>query len=831
MLRERKTLPGVKHQEVREYETRHRQTALKIAREGVVLLENKKSGEKPVLPLKKGTRIGLYGSGARKTIKGGSGSGDVNERSCVTIEQGLEHAGFVIEKKEWLDRYDQVKDASIESWKNGILARVNEVHPFTEIYFTTPYHGPEENKITENEMPEDAEAVLYVISRISGEGADRGNEPGDFLFSESEKENLKKLDETGKDLIVILNTGGLMDLTYLDGLHHVKAVIYASQGGMEGGTALGEILSGDVTPSGKLTDSWGSSYEMWPGYDQFGRNNGDVQTEYYNEGIFVGYRWFDATGKSLRYPFGFGLSYTDFEIKTEKVSVSGKQVQVEVSVKNTGNTYAGKETVQVYVEFSGKEGISHEKKRLAGFGKTDVLEPGESQKLTISFDGTALERFDQDESAWVVDQGDYGVLVGDSSADLVTAAVLRVEEDVVRMAVDHISPLQKELKEMEWTPQAVVYEEKLPVVVLKPENLAKEKKAPKENPYEAKAKELTEKLTAEQMIKLVCGKTGGAQAQAGAASVNVPGAAGETVEYLASEIGADQGVPGMALADGPAGVRLAQKYYTDANGQVEPVDIVDGIEHGLFAPEKVLTEGEEIYYQYCSAFPIGAMVAMTWNTELAYEMGLAAGEEMEEFQVALWLAPGMNIHRNPLCGRNFEYFSEDPLVSGRMAGAITRGVQTIPGKGTTIKHFACNNQEDNRMGVDSVVGERALREIYLRGFQYAIEETQPKALMTSYNLINGVHSANSYDLCTVSARKEWGYEGMIMTDWMTTTDGGSLSYVCMKAGNDMIMPGCAADHENIRQALNDGKLTMDELKACVVRIIRLALECEVKEQN
>ena len=224
-----------------------------------------------------------------------------------------------------------------------------------------------------------------------------------------------------------------------------------------------------------------------------------------------------------------------------------------------------------------------------------------------------MERFDQDESAWVVDQGDYGVLVGDSSTDLVTAAVLRVEEDVVRMAVDHISPLQKELKEMEWTPQAVVYEEKLPVVVLKPENLAKEKKASKENPYEAKAKELTEKLTAEQMI--------GAQAQAGAASVNVPGAAGETVEYLASEIGADQGVPGMALADGPAGVRLAQKYYTDANGQVEPVDIVDGIEHGLFAPEKVLTEGEEIYYQYCSAFPIGAMVAMTWNTELAYGTG------------------------------------------------------------------------------------------------------------------------------------------------------------------------------------------------------------------
>ena len=311
----------------------------------------------------------------------------------------------------------------------------------------------------------------------------------------------------------------------------------------------------------------------------------------------------------------------------------------------------------------------------------------------------------------------------------------------------------------------------------------------------------------------------------GSSSDMAPGAAGDTTSILLE----DRGIYNTILADGPAGLRLIPHFVVDADGKM--VSSGNPLEDAFNKNEIEVPEGGTEYFQYCTAIPVAALLAQSWNMDLIRKCGDIVGKEMEEFHISVWLAPGMNIHRNPLCGRNFEYYSEDPLVAGMCAAADTRGIQSHAGIGTSIKHFAANNQEDNRMGADSVVGERALREIYLRGFQYAIEETQPKALMTSYNLINGVHSANSYDLCTVSARKEWGYEGMIMTDWMTTTDGGSLSYVCMKAGNDMIMPGCAADHENIRQALNDGKLTMDELKACVVRIIRLALECEVKEQN
>ena len=452
MLRERKTLPGVKHQEVREYETRHRQTALKIAREGVVLLENKKSGEKPVLPLKKGTRIGLYGSGARKTIKGGSGSGDVNERSCVTIEQGLEHAGFVIEKKEWLDRYDQVKDASIESWKNGILARVNEAHPFTEIYFTTPYHGPEENKITENEMPEDAEAVLYVISRISGEGADRGNEPGDFLFSESEKENLKKLDETGKDLIVILNTGGLMDLAFADEFTNIRAIVQYVQAGQEGGNAFADVFTGEVTPSGKMTDTWAKTYNDYPGAEVFSYKSGNLMKEYYEEGIFVGYRYFDTFQIPVRYGFGYGLSYTDFAITAGTVSVSDlgtmdPKVSVEVNVKNSGDTYAGKEVVQIYASCPQGE-LVKEFRRLAGFGKTKLLAPGEEQQMRITFPLYQLASYSEDQAAWILEPGKYGIWVGNELNTSVLSGALELDQEAVMVQCENICPLKEELNEI-----------------------------------------------------------------------------------------------------------------------------------------------------------------------------------------------------------------------------------------------------------------------------------------------------------------------------------------------------------------------------------------------
>ena len=261
------------------------------------------------------------------------------------------------------------------------------------------------------------------------------------------------------------------------------------------------------------------------------------------------------------------------------------------------------------------------------------------------------------------------------------------------------------------------------------------------------------------------------------------------------------------------------KYYHVNNGSIVSMPFEFSLEGGLFYDDSKELPGER-YYQYCTAIPVGTLLAQTWNQELIREVGVMIGTEMERFGVTLWLAPGMNIHRNPLCGRNFEYYSEDPYISGTIAAAMTEGVQFNYGCGTTIKHFACNNQEDNRMGSDSVVSERALREVYLKGFEIAVKESQPMSIMTSYNLINGIHAANNYDLCTETARNEWGFKGMIMTDWTTTEHGDNCTASgCMRAGNDLVMPGCFGDHENLHRELAEGTLTIRDLKACIARLV------------
>ena len=254
-------------------------------------------------------------------------------------------------------------------------------------------------------------------------------------------------------------------------------------------------------------------------------------------------------------------------------------------------------------------------------------------------------------------------------------------------------------------------------------------------------------------------------------------------------------------------------------------DFLASFERGFFSQKK--EKKGTTYYQYCTAIPVGTLLAQTWNQDLLHEIGEMIGREMELFQVDLWLAPGMNIHRNPLCGRNFEYYSEDPLVSGMTASAFVRGVQSIAGRGATIKHFACNNQEDYRMGSDSILSERALREIYLKGFEIAVRDAQPMAIMTSYNMINGIHAANHYDLCTKAARDEWGFAGAIMTDWTTTNAtprGECTAAGCMRAGNDMVMPGMEMDFESIRTALADGTLDIMDLKRCIWNTIRIILQ-------
>ena len=577
-----------------------------------------------------------------------------------------------------------------------------------------------------------------------------------------------------------------------------------------------------MAPSGKLTDTWAKNYSDFPNAETFSHVNGNIETEKYEESIYVGYRYFDSFRVDVEYPFGYGLSYTEFALTQGTVCVDETSVHTQVTVTNTGDTYKGKEVVQIYVTCP-QDGMPKEYKRLCGFAKTDLLAPGESQEISISFPAKAVASFDEENGNWTVEKGLYGVWAGNSSAAINLIGTLQVAEDVVLENVDHICPLQEDLEEivrpedvvrtLEATWQKEAEDKGIVPVLFAPKPLEMTR---------IPANELVAKLTDEEMIAMVIGEVSKGQDNAlGAAGIMVPGAAGETSGVLEEKYD----VPGISMADGPAGVRLIKKYDVNPeNGQVYSMGLLGALEGGFFTEDEV-HEGADTYYQYCTAIPVGTLLAQTWNTELLEEVGQAVAVEMQEFGVAWWLAPGMNVHRNPLCGRNFEYYSEDPLVSGKMAAAITRGVQSKEGVGTTIKHFACNSQEDNRMGSNSILSERTLREIYLRGFEIAVKTSQPMAIMTSYNLINGVHVANCKDICTVAARKEWDFRGIIMTDWTTTMpQGGSLSWKCVEAGNDLIMPGWPGDSENIREALKNGSLKREDLQACVKRMLKVIFQ-------
>ena len=815
-----RTYSGSTSSAVSQREIENRVIARQAAAEGTVLLKNE-----GVLPLKKGERVALFGGGSVKTIKGGTGSGDVNEREVVSIYQGFADAGFELSNKVWLDNFAATYQKAREDWRAEILEDFEKTGKRSLIgaYSTHIFRMPTGDPMQESDF-EGVETGFYVISRTAGEDADRFNEAGDYYLTDMEKEQLTYLSQHVKNVAVIVNTGGQIDLSFVDAIPNLRVLLVISQPGMEGGHALADVVSGDVTPSAKLVDTWAKDYADFSNSKTFSHNNGNIQQEYYEEGQYVGYRYFDSFDVEAAYPFGFGLSYTDFDIHTDSVSACGNDVRVVVTVKNTGSVYAGKEVVQIYASCPQTE-LHKVSKKLVAFKKTRLLAPGESQTLEITFGAKYLASFDEVQSSWTVEAGKYGIWAGNSSVDLELAAVLEVAETAVIEEVAHICPLQIELNEMvcpdelrlvkEQAWHALATEKNVPVVTYAPVKAQAERIVP--NKVSALAEELTEKLTDDQLIAMVIGEISKGQgSQIGAAGIMVPGAAGETSGALEEQYD----VPGVSMADGPAGLRLVKSYEVDlTTGNVVNQGFAAALEGGFFADQSD-HENCRRYYQYATAIPVGTALAQTWDEELLATVGKAVAREMQEFGVSWWLAPGMNIHRNPLCGRNFEYYSEDPVVAGKMAAAITRGVQSVPGVGTTIKHFACNNQEDNRMGSNTVVSERVLREIYLRGFEIAVKESQPMAIMTSYNLINGLHTANSKDLCTVAARQEWDFQGIIMTDWCTTFErGGSASWKCIEAGNDLIMPGWDGDITSIQNALADGTLSKEDLKACVRRML------------
>ena len=826
---------GTKTQEIQEYEIAHRKIAREAAAEGIVLLKN----ENGLLPLDLSGPVALYGAGAGKTIKGGTGSGDVNERYSVSIYEGLEKAGFQVTTGDWICDFEKRYNESREAWKEAIWKDADADDGPNALFdaYTDHQYAMPAGRLPEDEDAVRAKTAIYVLSRIAGEGRDRREEEGDYYLSAEETQIVEKICALYSHVVLILNVGGPVDLSFSDSCQNIEAILMVSQPGCEGGNAVADVLSGSVSPSGKLTDSWAYRYADYPNAQTFSHRNHDVETEKYEEGIYVGYRYFDTFQVPVRYGFGYGLSYTDFEIRFWGIShydlgTDHPEIGVKVQVRNTGSK-KGKEVVQIYVSCPW-EGMEKEYRRLVGFAKTEELEPGEMQELEIRFPVYGLTSYQEQIPGWVLEKGWYGIAVGNSLQNAAVCAAVQMTDDMVMVKTQNICPLQMELKEKkapadrvsqrrkEWLENV----EKLPSLILSPKDMISWEVIYGTEYYKLPEKEMefVDQLSLDQLVQLVTGDPDQGQGNnLGAAGISVPGSAAQT-----SACAKGQDLADISLADGPAGLRLARDYCV-LNGEIVREPFEKSIEGGFLSRDTKEKQGE-IYYQYCTAFPVGTALAQTWNTALLQKVGKAVAEEMQIFQVTLWLAPGMNIHRNPLCGRNFEYYSEDPVVSGKMAAAITKGVQSEKGCGTTIKHFACNNQEDNRMNSDSVLSERTLREIYLKGFEIAVKESQPMSIMTSYNLINGIHAANNHDICTKAARNEWDFKGVIMTDW-TTTHGGEdcTASGCMRAGNDLVMPGILQDHENIRMELEAGTLEQKDLKKSVCRLVETVWKSNMYE--
>ncbi len=552
--------------------------------------------------------------------------------------------------------------------------------------------------------------------------------------------------------------------------------------------------------------------------------SGDTTKEYYREDIYVGYRYFDTFGVKPRYHFGYGLSYTKFNIKMLTARVDGTTVKMSVAVKNVGK-HNGKETIQIYVS-APKGTLNKEYQRLVAFGKTKLLSPEEEQVLDICFDIKTCASYFETTSSFVLEKGDYIVRMGNSSATTTVAVIVTLSDDTIVSKHKSVCPVKEQYERI--IPKLPAFDDNITNttrLVLQSENIVTD-----ENQYHIPEKysdervdAILKKLSVNDMIKLCVGS--GSLYIFSKKKLVVPGSVGRTTNKLYKK-----GLLGVHLADGPAGLRLMRTSAV-SKFLLKMVDyfmafveyIPDTYKKFIMADKN----SPNVLYQFCTAFPVGTALAQTWNTSLCAEIGKAISKEMVKYNVTFWLAPAMNIHRNPLCGRNFEYYSEDPLLTGIIASAITKGIQSVDGNYATIKHFVCNNQEDNRNKSNSIVSERALREIYLRGFEICVKDAHPKAIMTSYNLINGVYACNNYDLIGSVLRNEWGFDGVVMTDWNATEPNLARNDLAIAVGNDMIMPGNKYCRKQIKKGLKDKTLTKEQLKKASANIIRAILNSSV----
>ncbi|MDE7218790.1 MAG: glycoside hydrolase family 3 C-terminal domain-containing protein, partial [Oscillospiraceae bacterium] len=704
--------------EMTQREKDNLEVAYRAACEGMVLLKN--DGALPFRTKK----IALYGPGAAMTIKGGTGSGEVNERRSVSILEGLEDRGFEISTRRWLSEYKLDFAQAQADYQKAKRRELNLLRPSSIMdMLANNFRFPAGRAIHQQDVADSGtDACIYVVSRQAGEGGDRRMEPGDFLLTPEEKEAIRFCAACYEHFVLVINSGSALDMGFAERIPGINAILYICQLGCEGGHAFADVISGAVSPSGKLADTWAKRYADIPFSQEYSYLNGDLKNEFYREGIYVGYRFFDSFGVEPAYPFGFGLSYTDFSIRCRGIAAAedGRHVTVRASVANTGETYTGKEVAQLYVSApNGK--LDKEYQSLAAFAKTEPLAPGASQELELTFDLADLASYREADAAYVLEPGQYILRLGNSSRSTAPVGVLALDEEVVVSRHTHICPLQQPLEELHAPAHDFgVLPDGLPRLTIRPEAFETAVYAYGNQPPcpdDERVRRALRRLRTEEMADIVVG-TG---MFGGKNRFDLPGSVGNTTSRFW-----DRGLVNVALCDGPAGLRIQRRSTAGKNGKVKPVDFpfamfdsVPGVvkKIALGDPEK-----EPVLYQYATAFPVAAALAQSWNTDLLHSVGRAVYREMKEYGCTFWLAPAMNIHRNPLCGRNFEYFSEDPRLTGAMASALTRGVQQEEGYYVTIKHFACNNQEDNRTFVSSVVGERALREIYLRGFEQAVRE-------------------------------------------------------------------------------------------------------------
>ena len=776
----------------------HIQLSKEAAKEGMVLLKN----ENGLLPLEAGSKIALFGKGSFDYVKGGGGSGDVYTAYVRNLYEGL-----------------KAQETAVQIYE-----------PLSAFYRTDIQHqyeaGAAPGMTVEPELPAEladgakayADIAVVVISRFSGEGWDRSsiecnnefnpwdNETsmpkiskevfpdGDFYLTSREKAMLSMVKDRFDNIVVVLNIGGIIDLSWVKDDDQISSALLAWQGGMEGGLAMAELLTGNGNPSGKLVDTFAARTEDYPSTANFHESFDYVN---YTEDIYVGYRYFETipgAKEKVVYPFGYGLSYTTFYLDIPVVEQTEDEICTTVQVTNTGDT-AGKEVVQLY--FEAPQGILKKPARqLAAFAKTRLLLPGETQLVRLSFKKEDMASYDDlgkiAKSAYVLEKGIYKIYAGTSVRDIEEIDQMELSKNVItRQLSAHLVP--NSLKErmlsdgsFEALPQSecpdineCVFEKMKPGTEegLTPAVRSCSRGAlfdtygKKQFIDVAQGKlsldEFMAQLSDDDLLHLL-----GGQPNTGVANTfgfgNLP----------------DYGVPSIMTADGPAGLRI-------------------GSECGVCT----------------TAWPCATLLACTWNPALIQQIGQAGAEEVKENNLAVWLTPAVNIHRNPLCGRNFEYYSEDPLIAGKMGAAMVKGIQSQH-IAASVKHFAANNKETNRKHSDSRVSERALREIYLRVFEIIVKEAQPWTIMSSYNAINGHRASENHELLEDILRGEWGFKGMVTTDWWTRAE----HYKEIKAGNDIKMGTGFPDR--VKKAIEMGQLGRPELEHCARRVLELILKID-----